>query len=94
MHTTALKLPVTVPPWQKPTSVIRVLRRPRPVPTRVSAPVMSRPESKWTVVGAIVLAVICHIVPVAIVEMKADRTPAEITQAVKNNSISTTAVQR
>ena len=93
MHTTTLDFPLTIPPWQKPTSVIRVLRR-RPVPTRVSAPVMNRPESKWTVIAAIVLAVICHIVPVAIVEMKADRTPAEITQAVKSNSIPTTAVQR
>ena len=91
MHTTALKFPVTVPPWQKPMSVIRVLRRPRPEPRRVSGPALNRPQSKWTVLLAVVLAVLLHIAPVAIVEMKLNTPPVEITQAVKNNPIPTTA---
>ena len=91
MHTTALKFPVTVPPWQKPTSVIRVVRRPRPELGRVSGPALNRPQSKWTVLVAVVLAVILHLAPVAIVEMKLDRPPVEITQAVENNPIPTAA---
>jgi len=87
MHTTALKLPVTVPPWHKPTSVIRVLRRRRPEPRRVAGPAMNRPQSKWTVIAAVVLAVAFHIAPVAIVEMKLETPPVEITQAEKNNPI-------
>jgi hypothetical protein len=91
MHTTALKFALTVPPGEKPTSVIRVLRRPRPEPRRVSRPAMNDPQSKWTVVVAFALAVILHVAPFAIVEMKHD-PPVEVTQGVKNNP--TTTVQR
>lgn len=91
MHSTALKFPVAVPPRQTPTSVIRVLRRPRPEPRRMSGPALNRPQSRWTVVAAVVLAVALHIGPVAIVEMKLDPPPVEITQAVKSNPIPATA---
>ena len=87
MHTTALKLPVTVPALQKPPAVIRVVRWPRPEVRRVSGAALNRPQSKWTVVAAVVLAVILHIAPVAIVEMKLDRPSVEITQTLNNNPI-------
>ena len=90
MQTTALEFPLAVPPWQKPTSVIRVLRRPRPEPKRVPGPVLNRPQSKWTVLVAFVLAAILHVAPIAIMEMKPDTPPVEITQALKNDPIPTT----
>jgi hypothetical protein len=77
MQTTALELPLTAPPWQKPTSVIRVLRRPRPELKRAAGPAMNKPQSKWTVVVAFVLAVVLHVAPVAIVKMQREAPPVE-----------------
>ena len=89
MHTTALDFPLTVPPWQKPTSVIRVL--PKPEGKRVPAPALNKPQSKWTVVTAFVLSILLHVGAVAVVEMDLDRPPAEVTQAVSNNPVPSTA---
>lgn len=90
MQTTALRFPVPAPPWQKPTSVIRVLRRPRPRPKPMPGPAVNRPQSKWTVIVAFVLAVLLHIAPVALVEMKVDMPPVEITQTVNHDVIQKT----
>jgi hypothetical protein len=90
MRTTTLKSGPAVPPWQKPTAVIRVLRRPRPEPKRASGPAVDEPPSKWTVLAAVVLSVVLHIAPVAIVEMKIDAPPVEVTQALSNDPIPTT----
>jgi hypothetical protein len=90
MHTTALKLPLTVPPWQKPASVIRVLRRPRPEAKRVPGPALNKPQSKWTVLVAFILSVLLHVAAVAIVQVDVDRPPVEMTQAVSNKPIPTT----
>lgn len=90
MHATTLKTGPAVPPWQKPTAVIRLLRRPRPKAKRVSGPAVDEPPSKWTVLAAVVLSVALHIAPVAIVQMKMDTPPVEITQALNRDSIATT----
>jgi hypothetical protein len=84
MPTTALVLPLTVPPWHKPTCVVRVLPRSRP--RRGPGPAVTRPQSKWTVLAAFVLAVILHLAPVAIVEMSLERPWVEITQAFKHDT--------
>jgi hypothetical protein len=91
MHTTALAFPLTIPPWQKPTSVIRVLPRPRPKPRRVPGPAVNKPQSKWTVLVAFVLAVILHIAPVAFVEMNHDVPPVQTTHALNNHTTPPTA---
>ena len=91
MHTTALSFPLTVPPWQKPTSVIRVLRGSQRLRNRIPGPAVIKPQSKWTVLAAIVLAVSLHIAPVAIVEMKVNTLPVETTQALNRDTVSTTA---
>jgi hypothetical protein len=85
MHTTALHLPLTVPPWQKPTSVIRVLPKPQPESKRVPGPALIKPQSKWTVVVAFVLSMLLHVAAVAIVEIDLSRPPVEITQADHSN---------
>ena len=89
MQTTALEFPVTVPPWQKPTSVIRVLRRPRLKPKRVPSAAVNKPHSKWTVLAALILAVLLHVAPVAIVEMKLEGPPLETAQAIDHNTAPT-----
>jgi len=90
MHTTALKSPLAVPPWQKPTSVIRVLRRPRPEARRMLGPALNKPQSKWTVLAAFILSLLLHVAAVAIVQVDLDRPPVEMTQAVSNKSVPTT----
>jgi len=90
MHTTALHLPLTVPPWQKPTSVIRVLPKPRLVAKRVPGPALIKPQSKWTVIAAFVLSLLLHVAAVTIVQVDLDRPPVEMTQAVSNNPVPTT----
>jgi hypothetical protein len=90
MHTTALPLRLTIPPWQKATSVIRVLRRPRVQPRRVSGPAVNTPQSKLTVLVAFVLAVILHVAPV-VVELKLDAPPVEITQSLNHDILPSTA---
>ena len=87
MHTTTLDFPLTIPPWQKPTSVIRVA--PKPQERRVAGAALPRPESKWTVIAAFVLSVLLHVAAVAIVQVDVDRPPVETTQAVSGNSVST-----
>jgi hypothetical protein len=42
------------------------------------------------VLAAVVLSVALHIAPVAIVQMKMDTPPVEITQALNRDSIATT----
>jgi len=86
MHTTALDFPLTVPPWQKPASAIRVL--PKPEVKRVAGAALARPQSKWTVIAAFVLSILLHVGAVAIVQVDLDRSPAPTTQAVSGNSIS------
>ena len=89
MHTTALGFPLTPPPLHKPASFIRVLRRPRPERKRVPAPALIKPQSRWTVVAALVLAVILHVAPVVIAEMKLDTPRVETTQALSAGGIPT-----
>ena len=89
MRTSALEFPATRPPWQKPTSVIRVLRRPRPEPKRVPAAAVNRPQSKWTVVIAIVLSVALHIAPVAIIQMSLEERPVEFAQSLDDKTSAT-----
>jgi hypothetical protein len=91
MHTTALAKPQTVPPWQKPTSVIRVLPRARPESRRGPGAAVTNPQSRWTVIAAFVLAVILHVAPVAILEMKLDTPRVEITEALNKDTSATTA---
>jgi hypothetical protein len=90
MHTTALHSPVTVPPWQKPTSVIRVLRRPRPGARRVPGPALNKPQPKWTVVAAFILSLLLHVAAVAVVQVDLDKPPVEIAQSVSNKPVLTT----
>ena len=86
MHSTALHFPLTVPPWKKDTTAIRVL--PKPAGKRVAGAALNRPQSKWTVIVAFVLSLLIHVAAVAIVEMDVDR-PSVQTTAISNNSIST-----
>ena len=91
MHTTALAFPLTVPPWHKPTSVIRVLPPSRPEPKRVPRPALNKPQSKWTVVAAFVLAVILHVAPVSIVQMNLAAPPIGTVEALDATTVPTTA---
>jgi hypothetical protein len=86
MQTTALEFPVTAP-WQKPTSVIRVVRRPRSEPKRTPGPAINKPQSKWTVLVAFVLAVVFHIAPVVIEQMSLDAQPVEFAKALTDNTV-------
>jgi hypothetical protein len=86
MHATALKLPPAAPPWEKPTSVIRVLRRPRPKTKRGPGAAVSKPSSKWTVLVAFILAIVLHLAPVMILEMTPDRPAVETTLALDNST--------
>jgi hypothetical protein len=62
---------------------------PKPQEKRVAGAALARPQSKWTVIIAFVLSVLLHVGAVAIVQMDLDRQPAQMTQAVSDNSIST-----
>ena len=87
MQTTALNFPVTVPPWKKPMSVVRVLRR-RLARKRVPGPAMIKPQSKWTVLASVVLAVILHVTPVVILQMDLEAPPVEFAQALHDDTVS------
>ena len=51
----------------------------------MAGPALNKPQSKWTVVLAFVLAAVCHVAPVALVEMNRDVQPAEVSKAIDDN---------
>jgi hypothetical protein len=86
MHSTALHFPLTVPPWKEDTTAIQVL--PKPQSRRVGTAALNRPQSKWTVIIAIVLSVLIHVAAVAIVQPDVDRPPVATTENVSGNPTS------
>ena len=82
MHSTSLDFPLTVSPWQKPTSAIRVL--PKLEDKSVAGATLNRPQSKWTVIVAFVLSLLIHVAAVAIAEMDAHKPSLKTTPAVSS----------